>query len=372
MSDPMYVLLVTHHAPPHIGGVEQLVAGEARSLLDAGHHVVWVTSDGGGEGQSPGPHPRLRLVRVPAWHLLEHRFGVAYPFFSPRLLAVLWREVGAASLVHAHGLVFPGSVVAAVFARLRRRPFLLTDHGGLLRYSSRLATALLRTLVETAGRVTARCATRLIALNTDLESLLQRLGGRRAKVRFLPNPVDRQLFRPATPDERAAARRRLGWDEKPRVLCVCRLLPHKGVDALLDAADPAYDIVFCGPADAAAAAAVRARGAEVLPPRPQRDLVSLYQAADVFALPSRNEGFPLVIQEALSCGLPVVTTDAPAYAPYRALADLHLCAAEGAAIRATILSALRSQRSPRRDGLQDRLLPDHGAWLDQLLEGIPG
>ena len=35
-------------------------------------------------------------------------------------------------------------------------------------------------------------------------------------------------------------------------------------------------------------------------------LASLYQASDLFLLPSVGEGFPLVIQEALGCGLPVI------------------------------------------------------------------
>ncbi|MFX8373784.1 glycosyltransferase, partial [Acinetobacter baumannii] len=35
-------------------------------------------------------------------------------------------------------------------------------------------------------------------------------------------------------------------------------------------------------------------------------LVPLYQASDAFLLPSIGEGLPLVMQEALACGLPVI------------------------------------------------------------------
>lgn len=358
----MRILLVTHQAPPHIGGVEQAVLTEAEALLQAGHEVVWVTSNGRGSGQQVPAHPRLRLVRIGALHLLESWFGIAYPLFSPRLLPVLWREVGAADVVHAHGLVFGGSIVASVLARLRRRRCVVTDHGGLLHYRFWPATALLWLLLGTFGRLTARCADRLVAINGDLQRLLVRLGGSAEKVVFAGNAVDLSRFSPPTPEQRRAARQQLGWDQVPRVLLAGRLLPHKGIDVLLAAADPGYRLVFCGPADADVIARIEAAGAQYLEPRPQQELLQVYHAADALALPSRNEGFPLVVLEALACGLPVLTSDAPAYAPYRGLPQLTLCAPEAAQVRRRLLEMLGRERTAVAPPL-----PDRGDWLLAVL-----
>ena len=101
----MRVLLVSHHAPPHIGGVENLVVAEANALLAEGHDVVWITSDGAGAGQAVPDHARLRVLRVRAWHGIERRFRIAFPIFAPSLVWHLWREVRAADVVHAHGIV---------------------------------------------------------------------------------------------------------------------------------------------------------------------------------------------------------------------------------------------------------------------------
>ena len=365
----MHVLLVSHQAPPHIGGVENLVLMEAQAFLAAGHTVTWITSDGSGAGRAIEPQPGLTVLRVKSWHIAEQLFGIAYPLFAPTLTWHLWRAIGKADLVHVHGLVFPGSPMGALLARLRRTQCICTDHGGILKYKSRIANWTMRLLMATLGRVTARCCHKLIPYNHDVEALLVRLSGRRDKVQFLPNPVDVSMFQPPTSEQRQAARQQLGWDERPRVLCVSRLLPHKGIDVLLDAQDDSFELVFCGPGDAQMREHIQQHGAICLEPRPQKDIVALYQAADVFALPSHNEGFPVVIQEALACGLPVITSDLPAYDAYRQTPLLHLCEPTAAVVQQHIHRVLAAQHHTMRT---DTAKPNCGraAWLENLCRPV--
>ncbi|MCU0862859.1 MAG: glycosyltransferase family 4 protein [Planctomycetes bacterium] len=363
----MRFLLTSHHAPPHIGGVENLVLAEAIALLEAGHDVTWITSDGTGAGQQPPDHPRLRIERIPAWHWPERAFHIAFPLYAPSLLWRTWRAVGAADVVHAHGLVFLASPVACLFARLRGKWSLCTDHAGLLRYRFWPGTLFLRVLFSTIGRLTARCANRLIAYNGDIELLMRNLCGDDSKVQFVPNPVDPTRFCPPAPGEREAARRALGWDERPRVLCVGRLLPHKGIDVLLAAQEPGWRLVFCGPGEESMREHIRAGGAECLAPRPQGELRQLYHAADAFALPSYNEGFPVVVQEALACGLPVLTSDAPAYAPYRGTPGLHLCAPEAKVVQQRLRELLAV---PRPSLASSPIAVAPSAWVQSLMPPV--
>jgi D-inositol-3-phosphate glycosyltransferase len=57
-------------------------------------------------------------------------------------------------------------------------------------------------------------------------------------------------------------------------------------------------------------------GVKVLGPLASERVAQLYRAADALLLPSRGEGFPVTVQEAMASGLPVVMTNDPSYAHY--------------------------------------------------------
>ena len=105
-----------------------------------------------------------------------------------------------------------------------------------------------------------------------------------------------------------------------RLLSVGRLVPEKGAPVLLQAVDRLrHDgieveatLVGAGPLESSLRAQVERLGlgdrVHLVGAVGQDDLPELYRRADVFCLPSFQEGLPVVLMEAMASGLPVVTT----------------------------------------------------------------
>ena len=305
------ILLTSHYALPHIGGIEAVVGAFGREMAGRGHQVTLVTSDAssglGGEGDP-------WAIRVPAWNWPERRLGVPWPVFAPELARVLRREVARADVVHSHGALYMPTLGALPYARrLGGRARVLTEHVGHVHYESRALDAVQRAAFATLARAASRAAQAVVVLNDKVESEMRELAGDREVVRSL-NGIDTVAYRPTEPGERDRLRRELGWDDRPRVLFVGRLVAKKGVDVAIDAAraaQGAFELVLVGPGAADAPPGVRVLGA-----RPPEAVATLYRAADAFLLPSRGEGFPVTAQEAMASGLPVVLSDDPAYGPW--------------------------------------------------------
>ena len=329
----MRILLASHYALPHLGGIEVAVDAVARELAAAGHEVCHVASAarraGEGEDGPPGerlpptpaerlpPPPGYRIVRVPALNAAEARLGVPYPLFAPGLARVLRREVARADVVHAHGVLYQSAALALWLAR--RAPHApvraATEHVGHVDYASPLLDGVQRLAFATLGRAAARSAEGIVVLNGKVEAELRALAPA-AEVVHIHNGVDGTRYRPPAPGERAALRARLGWDDRPRVLFVGRLVAKKGLEHALAAAGVAagaWELVVAGPGKPPPHPTGAARLLGAVAPHA---VAELYRAADAFLLPSRGEGFPITAQEAMASGLPVVLADEPGYAPH--------------------------------------------------------
>jgi glycosyltransferase involved in cell wall biosynthesis len=370
----MRVLLVSNYALPHIGGIQTLIDEEIRALVVAKHQVVLVTSDGSSPCDSPVYPAEVRVIRVPACHALERRFCIFFPLLSCRHVPLLWQEIHRCDVIHVHGLLFISSVAALLLGHAWGRPLLVTEHLGPYCSESRLAVSMARLWMNTFGRVAARLATRLAAFCPSIICLLEQLAGTRRKSLLLPKPLDRVRFVPGTAEQKESARLKLGFaDSRPKVLFVGRLIPDKGVRLLASAANPDYDIVFCGPGDPDIIGSPVA-GLHFVPPRPPARLLELYHAADVVVAPSiRDGGIPLAALEALACGVCVVLAEREGLEVYHGSPGLYFCDRSVAGIRSAIRKALFSVERPDPAAISstlDTLTMSPAEWIARLYGSI--
>ena len=132
------------------------------------------------------------------------------------------------------------------------------------------------------------------------------------KLEVVHMSVDTDLFAP--PEQRRAN------DGPLRILDVGRLVPEKGAPVLLDAVaqlagrgiDVELRFVGGGDLEAQLRAEIEGRGLKdrvvLVGAVGQDEILAQYHWADVFCLPSFQEGLPVVLMEAMATELPVVTT----------------------------------------------------------------
>lgn len=320
----MRLLIVSHHWPPHIGGLERVAQEMAQRLARRGHRITVVTSTAGLDGANSYKRAReeyesISLYRIPVWNGLERWWGIPYPIFAPSLLSTLRRLIPLHDVVLVHTHVFLSSVAGAFMAQRYGKPLVVYQHSPFIHYP--FPWSLVERVADYClGRWPLRWATLVAANSRSTARYVQALAPERT-VEVLYPGVDTERFVPvASPEERMALRRRLGLSADVFIaLATGRLTFKKGFDTLLAACaflSPSSDmqivIVGDGPDRPALEKRAREKGlsfVRFLGGMPFDAMPDLYRAADIFVLPSRTgEGFGLVALEALASGLPVIAT----------------------------------------------------------------
>jgi glycosyltransferase involved in cell wall biosynthesis len=287
-------------AEPH-SGVPTVVTQLAAHLAPLGHYVeVWAL------------HPLSDVERAVYEPVLGDARVTLVPAATAGLRVIRPLLHRAVDVVHLHSVFSPPNSLLA--ARLRV-PYVLSPHGGYARVCltrSRLRKTLYALAVE--RRMVRRAALTLALTPAEAQDLVA-FGATRA-IQVIPNGVT-----PPPADVHGAAfRRELGVDETaPLLLFVGRLdVFHKGLDRLVDglAAAPRWRAALVGP-DARGGRELILRRAEergvgsrlvCVGPRHGRALHEALAAANLFLLPSRWEGLPISLLEALSHGVPALVT----------------------------------------------------------------
>lgn len=302
--------MLNYEYPPLGGGAANATAYLLRELSARGVAADLVTAAPGRQGRLFSPAPGIRVLRLPApvvdLHYQTSRALLAYTLGAAARLPLLLASARY-DLVHAFFALPCGALAYLVRDRL---PYLISLRGSDVPGFSGRFTRLHRLMRPLNRRVWAGAAG-IVANSAGLRDLaLHSFPDLRIDV--IPNGIDTHAFRPGAcrPDQAPL-----------RALCVARLIPRKGIDRLLDAVAAlrasgraiTLDVIGGGRLAGELRAhaerlglgnAVTWHGYIAHDRLPEH-----YARADVFVLPSLQEGMSNTVLEALAAGLPVVVSD---------------------------------------------------------------
>jgi len=293
------------------GGVVRSVIDLCAALASRGQRVTLLTNDAADAPKEwTGKDNTPAVVTIPPMGMLTRRVDSAVK-----------QALGRASVLHLHTPWEPGNVALARQARRLGLPYIVSVHGmlddwsmGQSRAKKQIFLALLGTrLLEDAAFV--HCTAQ-----AELTQAKEHFPQGRGVVAPLVFDVKPYADLPGV--ELAASRWPALGNDRPTLLFLSRVHYKKGVERLIDAAAALkkrgcdVDVLIAGPGDKEYLEALNQRvrecdvadRVEFLGSVDGAEKVSLYQAADLFVLPTSQENFGFVFFEALGAGTPVVTT----------------------------------------------------------------
>lgn len=251
-------------------------------------------------GQSAQSFPGIEYVDLPSTRIK------GFEAVWHTLLSVLHIMLHRPDVVHIHNI---GPGMFAPIIRLMRLPVVLTYHSPNYEHAKWNAPA--RWLLRQCEKISLRFSNRVIFVN---KYQMEKCGALDKSV-FIPNGID-----PVTRSTASTFLDKHGIRQGEYLLAVGRLTPEKGLEYLVEAAGrlpQVQQVVIAGASDHDSAYRELLESLDVNKKviftgfTSGEDLRQLYSHARLFVLPSVNEGFPMVLLEAMAYGLPILCSDIP-------------------------------------------------------------
>ena len=301
----MRILRVAQKCYPDVtGGGAYHVHAMSRDQAAMGHDVTVLTVDPEGDRPHVEERAGYTVVRYPVTaSLLGNDISAG--------VASYLRTAGEYDVMHAHSHLYFSTNLAALARAAGGPPLALTNHG---LYSQNAPEWLFDLYLRSVGRWTFERADAVFCYTAEDRERVREFGvGSRIEV--VSNGIDTERFRPAGPESE------LVEAAGPVVLFVGRLVggkrPGDAVRAVaqLRETHPDAALYLCGegPLRAELADLAGELGIEgavhFLGHVAYDEMPRVYRAGDALVLPSRAEGMPRTVIEAMASAIPVVASD---------------------------------------------------------------
>ena len=314
--DSMRICILSKMFPPGVGGAETYAYELANGLGKRGHDVDVYTQWVEEPEETVDVHDNVSIYRICK---AQRKFVT---FETIRFSIVSRKAIDFDKYDIVHGTLMPASTIAVTPLNDCNPPVVVTSHGTSIDEAKAVsletpADYLLKFFFHPMNvlmdYLASRDTDRVIAISDDAhEQLTTFYRLPTSVVEMIPHGVDTDWFYPR--DERHPS----VDPDKTTLLYVGRLGARKGLDlairGLAATGDTQIEFLIAGTGRHERKLRALADDLGVddrvhfLGYVPDEELPTLYSSADVFVLPSRYEGFGLVLLEAMACGTPVIGT----------------------------------------------------------------
>ncbi|PMP97073.1 MAG: hypothetical protein C0168_00105 [Candidatus Aminicenantes bacterium] len=230
--------------------------------------------------------------------------------FCPSVLQ--WLQKDRFDIFVIGGYSTPTGMLAIEYLRLRRIPFFLNVDGGFIKDDKPIVHAIKKHFIGSA--------TWWLSTGNETNRYLEHYGAKKDRIFIYPFTLIRSSeLCPGIADEyeKVSLRQKLGISGDRVVLSVGQFIHRKGFDILIKAwksipQNITLLIVGGGPDEKKLFSLISEEGlvnVRLIGFKKKDELRDYYRAADLFVLPTREDIWGLVINEAMACGLPIISTN---------------------------------------------------------------
>ena len=303
----MRILLINSEYPPIGGGAGNASANLARCLASLGHEVTVLTA-AFQDLPALEMQGQVTVRRVPAlrrWMDRSSAFEQLSFILAASLAGLrLGREAKPEAVLAFFGM--PSGAAAWLLKKVHRLPYVVSLRGGDVPGFRPYDFKLYHRLIGPVLRLVWRDASAVVANSRGLRDLALAFDAR-VEIPIIPNGVDAGRFEAAPRD----------WSI-PSILSVGRIVHQKGLDLGLRALAGLKDLDWhwriagdgpqMGPLQSLSQELGLAERVTFLGWQSRDELSRWYHSSTLFLFPSRHEGMPNAVLEAMAAGLPVIAS----------------------------------------------------------------
>ncbi len=301
------ILLITQYYPSHRGGVEIAAYRTALNILMSElNRIRWIAIEG---EELPEKKNHLKFTPIKMYNFIEKFLPFPYPIPAINSIKILKHEVINNELVHIHEFIYLSSLIAFFYAKRYKKKIIITQHIGLIPYKSIIIRNCLKLVNRLLGKYILQRADKVVFISDGVRKYFSNFC-KSNNFLLQSNSVNTRQFIIYPETKRNYIEHEMKLKKyNSTILFVGRFTEKKGIPIIIELAKKFQSIlwIFVGwgtidPIQSGLNNILVYRDIE------NKKVRDFYNIADFLILPSYGEGFPLVIQEAFSCGLPVITT----------------------------------------------------------------